>query len=614
MLNSLLKIKYSIKTKSKFLILSIGLYYITCIFLILFADLWDFVKLTSVLIPIVLCTNVLSEEYDNKREGMIIPNRTPLYEIVFLRYFVNFFISQIMILSLFFIAWLTKYYEGLFIKDFIIVFLYSLFLTLIGLIVSNVTKSTIHGYSVSIGYFIFQIVVGNFLFGKYCPILASSFNLTLKEHIIMSNLYFMIAVSIILFFVNLLYICSEKRIKKALLKTLALSVSIFIIVIFADKYVQYNKSVLASKVLSNSEKVVYIIDNNDENLSSYCKSKNINFLTEDILNLEKYKDKDIVVISKYKSKLGNSVKDTLKLKIDLDKRDLMIGDNGIYNTNSCRILIDNPLNKENKILVIQSRLFESKDLDTLLNEKHGDFVAVKDGLVLANATYDINMETLFKNVNIVDNNGWFIKKNTTAQLLYRHLEKKDINYLFSLWSNIKNIIDKNFKNTDSNKQFQVYFRENFTDLQKDFIPLKIEMLLDLEKEKDYKIIEAFYKQYLEEKGLKFVSHKKLRNGWIAFINQAIIYPELKNDNEYKDNYIKRIEEETKEGNPYSKGNEQYFAGKIISSIKDKNKRIDFIEEIMNGNSEITSSDIEKIYSKYVGEKKAKNHMKYFKEK
>lgn len=300
MLNSLLKIKYSIKTKSKFLILSIGLYYITCIFLILFADLWDFVKLTSVLIPIILCTNVLSEEYDNKREGMIIPNRTPLYKIVFLRYFVNFFISQIMILSLFFIAWLTKYYEGLFIKDFIIVFLYSLFLTLIGLIVSNITKSTIYGYSVSIGYFIFQIVVGNFLFGRYCPILASSFNLTLKEHIIMSNLYFMIVVSIILFFVNLLYICSEKRIKKALLKTLALSVSIFIIVIFADKYVQYNKSVLASKVLNNREKVVYIIDNNNENLSSYCKSKNISFLTEDNLNLEKYKDKDIVVISKYK--------------------------------------------------------------------------------------------------------------------------------------------------------------------------------------------------------------------------------------------------------------------------------------------------------------------------
>ncbi|RXI57873.1 hypothetical protein DP125_12980 [Clostridium tetani] len=613
-MNSLLKIKYSIKTKNKFSILSIGLYYITCIFLILFADLWEFVKLTSPLIPIILCTNVLSEEYDNKREGMILPNATPLYKIVFLRYFINFLISQLMIVSLFFIAWLTKYYEGLFIKDFIVAFFYSLFLTLMGLIVSNITKSTIHGYSVSIGYFIFQIVVGNFLFGKYCPILASSFNLALKEHIIMSNLYFMIVVSIILFFINLLYICSEKKIKKAVIKTLALGVSIFIIIIFSNKYVKYNKSVLANKILSNSEKVVYIIDNNDDNLASYCKSKNINFLTDDKLNLEKYKDKNIVVISQSNSDLSNNLKDTLKLKIDLDKRDLMIGDNGVYNVNSYRILVDNPLNKENKILVIQSRLFNNKDLDILLNEKHGNFVAVKDGLLLADAIYDtknINVENFFQKVNIVDTNGWFIKKNTTTQLLYKDLEKKDVNYLFSLWNNIKNIIDKKFNNTNYNKQFQGYFRKNITDLQPNFIPLKIEMLLDLEKEKDYKIIEALYKGYLEEKGLKFVSDKKLRYGWIEFINQTIIYPELYNNIEYEDNYIKKIEEETKEGNQYSQGNGQYFAGKILSSIKDKNKRLDFISEIMNHTSEISNSEIEKIYSKYIGLDVAKNHMGYF---
>lgn len=603
-MNSLLKIKYSIKTKNKFSILSVGLYYITCIFLILFADLWDFVKLTSPLIPIILCTNVLSEEYDNKREGMILPNATPLYKIVFLRYFINFFISQLMIVSLFFIAWLTKYYKGLFLKDFIVLFFYSLFLTLMGLIVSNIAKSTIHGYSVSIGYFIFQIVVGNFLFGKYCPILASSFNLTLKEHIIMSNLYFMIAISIILFFINLLYICSEKKIKKAVLKTLALGVSIFIIIIFSNKYVKYNKSVLANKVLSNSEKVVYIIDNND-NLASYCKSKNINFLTDDKLNLEKYKDENIVVISQSNSDLSNNLKDTLKLKIDLDKRDLMIGDNGVYNVNSYRILVNNPLNKENKILVIQSRLFNSEDLDILLNEKHGNFVAVKDGLLLANATCDT------KNINIVDNNGWLIKKNTTTQLLYKNLENKDVNYLFSLWDNIKNIIDKNFNNTNYNKQFQVYFRKNITDLQPNFIPLKIEILLDLEKEKDYKIIEAFYKGYLEEKGLKFVSDKKLRYGWIEFINQTIIYPELYNNTEYEDTYIKTIEQKTKEGSSYSQEGNQYFAGKILSSIKDKNKRLDFISEIMNNTYEISNSDIEKIYSKYVGADAAKNHMGYF---
>ncbi|HDI3121896.1 ABC transporter permease [Clostridium botulinum] len=614
-MNSLLKIKYSIKTKNKFLIFSIGLYYITCIFLILFAELWEFVKMTTVLIPIVLCTNVLSEEYDNNREGMIIPNGTPLYKIVFSRYFVNFFISQLMIASLFFIALLNKDNKVLFLRDFIIVSVYSLFLAFVGLLVSNITKDTIHGYSVAIGYFIFQLVAGNFIFGKYCPILASSFNLSLKDHTIISNLYFMMGISIILFFINLLYICGEKKIKKTMLKIAALSVSIFIIVIFANKYVEHNKFVLANKVLNNNEKVVYIIDSNDKNLVSYCKNKNINFSTENKLTLEKYKDKNIIVISKYNSSLANDVKNILNFKINLDKRDLMIGDNGIYNSNSFRILFNNPLNKENKILFIQSRLFNSKDLDILLNEKYGGFVAVKDGLVVANAKYDtenINMENFFKNVNIVDNNGWLIKKNTKTQLLYRDLEEKDVDYLFSKWNKIKNIIDRDFNNADSNKQYQVYFRENITNLQKNFIPLKVEILLDLEEKRGYKIDDSFSKGYLEEKGLEFVSDKRLKDGWLEFINQTIIYPELYNDNEYKSDYIKMIEEKTKEVNSYSQEDDQYFSGKILSSIKGKNKRIDFINEIMNCNSKISNSEIEKIYSKYVGVETAKNNMRYFK--
>lgn len=614
-MNSLLKIKYSIKTKNKFLIVSIGLYYITCIFLILFADLWEFVKLTAVLIPIVLCTNVLSEEYDNKREGMIIPNGTPLYKIVFSRYFIYFFLSQLMIASLFFIGWFTKYYTGMFVKDFIIVFFYSLFLTLLGLLVSNITKDTIKGYSISIGYFIFQLVVGNFIFGKYCPLIASSFNLSLKEHIIKSNLYFMIGISIILFFINLLYICSEKKIKKIVFKILALSLSIFIIVIFSNKYINYNRSVSASKVLTKTEKPVYIIDETDKKLASYCKNKNINFIKENKLNLEKYKDKNIVVISKYNSDLANNIKDTLKLNINLDKRDLMIDKNGIYNANSYRILLQNPLNKENKILFIQRRVFNDKDLDTLLNEKQGGFIAVKDGLVLANAVYDtenINTTNFFEKINIVDNNGWFIKKNNNAELLYRSLETRDVNYLFSSWNNIKNIIDKNFKNTNSNKQFQVYFRENVTDLKKNFIPLKIEMLLDLEKERDYKVNECFYKGYLEEKGFKFISDERLKEGWIEFINETIIYPQLTNDSKVGDHYIQTIKDKTKKGEVYTKENNQYFAGKILSSIKDKNKRLDFINEIMNRKCETKNSDIEKIYSKYAHKEIAKNNMKYFK--
>ncbi|MFD3158838.1 hypothetical protein ACFIJ5_18680 (plasmid) [Haloimpatiens sp. FM7330] len=163
-MNNLLKFKYSLKIKNKSLTFSIILYYITCIFLILFADLWELVKLTSVLIPIALCTNVLSEEYDNKREGMIIPNGTPLYKIVFGRYFISFFISELLILSLFFIARISNHLEGdPFLNHFIIVFIYSLFLTLLGLLISNITKNTISGYAVSIGYFIFQLIAGNFL-------------------------------------------------------------------------------------------------------------------------------------------------------------------------------------------------------------------------------------------------------------------------------------------------------------------------------------------------------------------------------------------------------------------------------------------------------------------
>lgn len=617
---SLLKIKYSIKIKNKSLIFSLGLYYITCVFLIIFADLWQFVKLTSVLISISLCTNVLSEEYDNKREGLIIPTGTPLYKIVFLRYFISLLISELIIFTLFLWAWITNNLDSdPFLKHFIIIFIYSIFLTLLGLLVSNITKKTINGYAVSIGYFIFQLVGGNFLFGKYIPLLASSFNLTLKKHIIMNNLYFMIIISIILFLINLLYISSEEKLKKNILKIASIIIVICSIIFFVNIYINYNKSILAGKILENGEKAVYIIDAEDKALYSYCKNKNLNFLTDNNFNLEKYKEKNIIIISRCSSKLINSIKEILNLNISLDQRDLMINDDdGVYDVTSYRVLVDNPLNKTNKILIIESKLLNDQDLTILLNEKQGNFVAIKNGLVAANAIYDpknINLNNLFEKIKTLDNKGWLIKKNNKTEILYRNLEKKDVNSLFSLWCKIKNIIDKNFDATYSNKQFQVYFRNDNIKLEENFIPLKIELLMDLEEIKEYKIRDIFSKKYLDEKGFKVISDKKLKEGFEEFIYQSIIYPELYNDNTNKNIYIKNVEEVTKGENDISREDDYvYYAGKMLCLIKNEDKRIAFINEIISSKSDLSNSEIEKIYSKYVDVEIAKKQMEYFNKK
>ncbi|MFD3158839.1 hypothetical protein ACFIJ5_18685 (plasmid) [Haloimpatiens sp. FM7330] len=431
----------------------------------------------------------------------------------------------------------------------------------------------------------------------------------------MNNIYFMIVISIILFLINLLYISSEEKIKKRTLKIAALGITIFFIALCVNKYINYNKSILASKILNSNKETVYIIDKGNQDLSSYCKSKNINFLEQNSISLKKYKNKNIVVISKYGSKLTNNINNILKLNIELDERDLLIKNNGIYDVNSFRILVNNPLNKENKILVIQSRSINSKDLNTLLNEKHGDFAAVKNGSVVANAVYnpeDINANNCFEKINTLNNRGWLIKKINGAEMLYRNLEKKDVKHLFSLWGKIKNVIDKNITGTHSNKQFQVYFRNDDVNLEQNFIPLKIDLLIDLEKRREYKIRDAFCKKYLDTKGFKFISDERLKDGWEEFILQTKV---LYDDSAYENEYIRGIKEKLKKENQFSKEYDySYFAQKMLCLINNKDKRMNFINKIISNNSQISNSEIEKIYSKYVGSEEAKNAMKYFNKK
>ncbi|WP_129582154.1 hypothetical protein [Clostridium niameyense] len=488
-------------------------------------------------------------------------------------------------------------------------------MTLLGLLISNITKNTITGYGVSMGYFIFQIVGGNFILGKYCPILATSFNLTLKEHIIINNLYFMIIISIILFLINLLYISNEKKIKRCVLKITGLALIIFSIIILRNKYIDYKKSALVSKIISNNKETVYIIDKQNERLFSYCKSKNISFLTEDNVSLEKYKDKNIIVISKYDSRLINNIKDKLKLNMGLDKRDLILEDHGIYNVSSYRILLNNPLNKENKILLIETRSLNRKDLDVLLNGKQGSFVAVKNGMILATKIYDtkhINIDNFFEDVSTCQSNSWKIKKNNKAQMLYRNIEKKDSEKLFCLWYKIKKIIDKNIKCDNCKEHFQVYLRDDNIKLEENFIPFKIELLLDLEQEREYKVRDMFSKKYLDEKGFKFIRDNRLKDGWMEFINQVIIYPSIYNDNSFGNEYIRIMKQKTKEERELTTEDDYiYLSGKILFLIENNNKRMEFIREIINRDSYIDNNEIEKIYSKYVGIKIAKDQMKYF---
>ena len=614
---------YILKMKNKLLLTSIFIYFFISALLILIFDIssWDFIKQISVLIPVLLSTNVLSEEYETKRYGIILTTNTPTYKLVISRYLISFLLGQVILILLFLLAWL-KGVEPNILEKYSIVLLYSLFLSLLGLLISNITKNTVIGYIVPSIYCLSQIIIGISYLEKYMPLIATSINLQLTEHILMGNIYFTIFSVIVLLIINFFYLSKGERIRRNLIFSTIMLIICCCTILGIYSFIKYNNESAFGKFIYN--KPIYIIGNEDKKIANYLHSKNIDFLSKDTITMNDINQNNTIIISSKNSSFVNNTKKLLDLNLLLKNNSIVSNKSGVYNISSYGILLENPFNKDVLLSLIECT--DTDDLDCIINNPKGNFLGVKSGQPMIKSNYSLNkfnLSNVIKNSTILNNDCLLMNENNTTTLLYRNINAKDAINISNLWEMINNSLETLNINNKTNNILKVYFKEKQKNNDK-VLSVYINDTKSLESDSLYNIYNNICYEILSNQTFKNIKDPNLKKGWIEYMTNVYIPTNILDKYNskplaldsitlegMKSSYLEEIKL-SNDNNKENKTNNVILASKMLNSINTKGKFENFIKDISTKDKTLTNSELKTIYSNYVDSKTSKNDFNNFK--
>lgn len=612
---------YILKMKNKLLLFSVFIYFFISALLILIFDSWEFIKQISILIPVFLSTNVLSEEYENKRHGIILTTNTSTYKLVIKKFITSFIIGQILLIFLFLLAWL-KGIELNILEKYSIILMYSLFLSLLGLLISNITKNTVIGYIVPSIYCLLQIIIGFSYLEKHVPLIATSINIQLEEHIFINNIYFTIISIVVLVIINLFYLSKGEKIRRNVISTAIILIICCCTILGIYNLIKFNIESVYGKFINN--KPIYIIGTKDKKIADYLNSKNIHFLSKDIITKNDIGEYDTIIISSRNSSLIKSTKNLLNLNLLLKNNSVVSNKFGIYNISSYRLLLKNPFNKNTLVSLVECT--NTNDLDSIINIPKGRFLGVKNGKSMIKSNYSLNKFNILdviKNSTILDDNCWLTNKNNDTTLLYKNINTKDSNNISNLWEMINNSL-KTFTTDDkTNSTLKVYFKEKQNNNDK-FLSIYVNDTKSLESDSLYNIYNNICYEILGNEVFRNIKDPDLKEGWIAYMTNVYIPTNILNKYHskpfninpitlegIKSSYLDQIKQ-SNDNNKENKTDKVILASKMLNSINNKGKIENFIKDISIIDKTLTNSELKKIYSNYVGSKISENDFNNFK--
>ncbi|RXI57058.1 hypothetical protein DP131_06190 [Clostridium tetani] len=552
--------------------------------------------------------------------AIILTTNTPTYKLVISRYLISFLLGQVILILLFLLAWL-KGIEPNILEKYSIVLLYSLFLSLLGLLISNITKNTVIGYIVPSIYCLLQIIIGISYLEKYVPLIATGINLQLTEHILMGNIYFTIFSVIILLIINFFYLSKGERIRRNLIFSTIILIICCCTTLGIYSFIKYNNESAFGKFIYN--KPVYIIGTKDKEIAKYLDSKNIDFLSKDTITMDDIKQNNTIIISSKNSCFVNSTKKLLDLNLLLKNNGIVSNKSGVYNISSYGILLKNPFNKDVLLSLIECT--NTYDLDYIINNPKSNFLGVKNGkpMIKSNCSLNkFNISNVIKNSTILNNDCLLMNENNTTTLLYRNINAKDAINISNLWEMINTSLETLNTNNKTNNILKVYFKEKQNNNDK-VLSICINDTKSLESDSLYNTYNNICYEILSNQILKNIKDPDLKKGWIEYmINVYIPTNILKKYNSkplcldsitlegIKSSYLEEMQlsSNNKENNIYK----VILASKMLNFINTKGKIESFIKDVSAKDTPLTNSELKTIYSNYVGSKAAKNDFNNFK--
>ena len=605
------------KTKSKFIKYIMVILLLLVIVTSIMGDsyTWTMLKLTLVVLPSLFTVDIISEVYEKKLEGMIFLTSTPLYKQFIKRFLAGILLGGIAIITSFSIAALGKL-TTFTITSCLLILLSSIYIALLGVTFSNITKKSILGFFISI-IFIGIFMTSSDFNERYLLISPLINSLYITQDFYLSNILSLTIMSLLLFYFNIFWLSKGEKIREtASILFLILFVIIGSILFGNFAYGNYERNKLNRIVgnLENETQYILLIEN--KAVKDFMVKKGFAY-SEDINKIKGYKDKNIVIISDKKN-------------LDLLNIDnLSFVENGInfdgkiiLNGSAICIAKDNLYNKNKKSIFFISNNWNEKQLKMFFDGGLDNLVIMddKDWLLKSKNT---NIKNTNRNIEL-NENTWYTDSYENTRIIYRYMtssEKK--NEISKIWNIVyKNLVDL----TKNNKVDNLLQLRMISNLQYDELlyperfnieTLKIRFNSHKEGGKDW--TEYITQEALEKILFKNISNSNMVGGFSDYIRINFIMPSLFDSlgeeywkenidklryyipNENKDYYIKDITTTLNK----SEFNSIYDSSDIAAYILNRCYEIDssYFSKVLNDiysseNKELEVMDIQNIIRKY----------------
>ncbi|WP_035289030.1 ABC transporter permease [Clostridium sp. KNHs214] len=209
-------LRYHFKQQSKIMV-GISATFMVLVFIFNLLEMnreWYTLSLIITLLPVFFTANIFSSEIEKGTDFLIFTSRTPKYKVLIQKYLSAWITSESVIFIVYISALIMGFEKSMF--TLMVIVIYSTLLSLIGLLISNISGNTLLGYGISLGIWAMQMLLGA-SWHENNPFASINVNLINKSVPIWSNIFFIVILIMILVILNLFIVSKGEHLRRKLI-------------------------------------------------------------------------------------------------------------------------------------------------------------------------------------------------------------------------------------------------------------------------------------------------------------------------------------------------------------------------------------------------------------
>lgn len=402
---------------------------------------WATARTFIILLPVFFTSNIISDEYENHREGFVFVTSTPIYIQSIVKFAYGFLVSHGFIL----LAYLSAYAVGLetTFSHWLTIIVSSLFLSLLGMTFSNLTKQSLLGLGVSVIYWTVMVTLG-YRLNEDLWFISVVLNIALTSQVIWNNVWSLVGLSYLLIMVNIWLIGKGEKIRKPLLITNVSLIIIAVGLIGGYQYKLEQGASISSQLIESvqEEETMVVLSGADLIVEAELTKRNIPYVISPNIQPEELKQHNIILISSDEKKIEDTNLKSLesKTKITMTEMGLKVEGKEVYQGDAYRLISENALNTNKSVLRLNAKKWTKGSFSYLLDHVSEGLLVLQQGKPVASSNF-IAGQSIAKRLNLLDS-GWFVKGDAASRILFKNLSEAKANQFLEIWQPISEHVNK----------------------------------------------------------------------------------------------------------------------------------------------------------------------------